>query len=49
MGEKIIASVFTDISIIMEQNDPIKSTIFTDKTTSYYLECMHLHLTFLFH
>lgn len=34
MGEKMIASVFTDISIIMEQNEPIKSIIFTK---NYYL------------
>lgn len=59
MGEEMPASAFPDISTIMEQNetsdynepseqnDPIKLTIFTDKTTGYCLEYVHVHLTFL--
>lgn len=55
-----MASAFPDISTTMEQNetsdyetsdqnDPIKLTIFTDKTTGYSLEYVHLHLTFFSH
>lgn len=56
-----MASAFPDISTTMEQNetsdynetseqnDPIKLTIFTEKTTGYYLEYVHLHLTFFSH
>lgn len=59
MGEEMLASACPDISTIMEQNetsdcnepseqnDPIKLTIFTDKTTGYCLEYVHVHLTFL--